>query len=108
MLRGYNLSMRLIIDLSHLDEQTFGDADLRQEVLGMFQLQIPLLLTALEAAHGEARAEIAHRLKGSCLAIGANQLADAAALIEDAPMIDLDIHSLSNATLAEVAKILSN
>jgi HPt (histidine-containing phosphotransfer) domain-containing protein len=98
--------MRPIIDLAHLDEQTFGDAELQREVLHMFQAQVPLLLKALEAAQGDARAEIAHRLKGSCLAVGANQLGDAAGLIEHKPMTDQDIQSLSDATLAEVAKIL--
>jgi HPt (histidine-containing phosphotransfer) domain-containing protein len=100
--------MRELIDSVHLHEQTFGDKALRLEVLVMFQTQTPLLIDALLAADGIARSEIAHRLKGSCLAVGAIPLAEAASAIEDQPHASKDIRPLAAETLRAVAKILSH
>jgi HPt (histidine-containing phosphotransfer) domain-containing protein len=98
--------MRDLINLAHLDEQTFGDQALCREVLEMFQVQTPLLINALLAAEGIGRSDIAHRLKGSCLAIGAIELSNVATIIEDDPLASLDIRPLAEATLQEVAKLL--
>ncbi len=75
----------MIIDEAELRSQTFGDEELLREVVGLFQLQTPSLVAALEAAGGAARADIAHRLKGSALALGGKALAAVAARIEADP-----------------------
>jgi HPt (histidine-containing phosphotransfer) domain-containing protein len=73
------------IDREALDAQTFGDKALASEILAMFLDQSPPLMQALGATVGRARREVAHRLKGSALAIGAGELADRAAALEAAP-----------------------
>jgi HPt (histidine-containing phosphotransfer) domain-containing protein len=73
------------IDAAALDAQTFGDRALALEILGMFRDQSTPILLALAASSGQARGEIAHRLKGSALAIGALALAGHAAALEAAP-----------------------
>jgi HPt (histidine-containing phosphotransfer) domain-containing protein len=79
-------------------------------VLSMFRDQAPTLLLALRAAEGAARAEVAHRLKGSALAIGASGLAEAAAALEAAPgdavLIDA-VEDASGAVVADVDRILA-
>ncbi len=75
----------MIVDEAELRSQTFDDQALLREVVGLFRLQTPSLLAALEAADGAARAEIAHRIKGSALALGARALADVAGRIEANP-----------------------
>jgi HPt (histidine-containing phosphotransfer) domain-containing protein len=75
----------MIVDEAELRNQTFGDEELLREVVGLFVLQTPSLVAALEAAGGAARADVAHRLKGTALALGARALADAAARIEADP-----------------------
>jgi HPt (histidine-containing phosphotransfer) domain-containing protein len=69
------------IDIEHLQRMTLGDAALTQEVLAMFSAQAQGLLAALAALPGDAAA-LAHTLKGSARAIGAFQVADAAARLE--------------------------
>jgi HPt (histidine-containing phosphotransfer) domain-containing protein len=73
------------IDSSELARQTFGDAALAREIVAMFADQTPALLAALLATRGQARADVAHRLKGSALAVGATALARSAAALEIAP-----------------------
>ena len=77
--------MQNLVDQTELDIQTFHDAALRREIIGMFQREAPLLIKAIEASSGTARAELAHRLKGSALAIGARPLAGAADALESNP-----------------------
>jgi HPt (histidine-containing phosphotransfer) domain-containing protein len=79
------LSTGPAIDRQKLDDQTFGDREIRREILGMFRAELPALLQALSATSGNARSEIAHRLKGSALAIGGMALAKAAAELDSAP-----------------------
>ncbi len=69
-------------DLVHLSRQTMGDRELEQEVLSLFErqaAQIGARLTTLESSpdHG-ARADLAHKLKGSARAVGAFSVAHAA------------------------------
>ncbi len=73
------------LDLAALNEQTFHDAAIRSEVIQLFDAQAPALIAALSATTGQARADIAHRLKGSALALGAMPLAEAASLLEQHP-----------------------
>jgi HPt (histidine-containing phosphotransfer) domain-containing protein len=74
-----------MIDIAHLDRQTFDDPALRHEVLGMFVREMPVLLQAIESSSGAARGEVAHRIKGSALAIGAHHLAACATDLEENP-----------------------
>ncbi len=62
---------------------TLGDAELEQEVLGMFAEQAVRLLAAMTAMPAETGA-LAHKLKGSARGIGAFAVADAAAGLETA------------------------
>jgi hypothetical protein len=50
-----------VVNLAELDQQTFGDAELKREVLALFAEQAPVLLQALAASSGKLRAETAHR-----------------------------------------------
>lgn len=90
------------IDRAKLDEQTFGDLEIRRDILTLFQAEAPALLLALAATSGGPRAEIAHRLKGSALAIGATGLADVAARLEAMP----DGEGLPGAVEAALADVL--
>jgi HPt (histidine-containing phosphotransfer) domain-containing protein len=102
--------MHVIIDIDHLDQQTFADKDLKREVLGMFLEQAPLLIEAMEAGHGAVRSDTAHRLRGSCLAIGAVAMAEAVSAIEEnpqsGPALSL-VRSLAETTMREIAKLLA-
>jgi HPt (histidine-containing phosphotransfer) domain-containing protein len=69
------------IDFEHLKRMTLGDAGLEQEVLAMFSAQSAKLITALATGLADAPA-LAHTLKGSARAIGAFDVADAAARLE--------------------------
>jgi HPt (histidine-containing phosphotransfer) domain-containing protein len=76
------------IDLVHLSRQTLGDYGLEQELLGLFARQARTIAERLAAPArgGDAswRADLAHTLKGSAVAIGAAGVARAAADYEDA------------------------
>jgi HPt (histidine-containing phosphotransfer) domain-containing protein len=94
--------MMKIIDEAELDQQTFHDPDIRREVIGMFVDQAPAILAGIEASTGAARADIAHRLKGSALALGARPLAEAASRLELSPADHAtlnDVRQLLDATL---------
>jgi len=60
---------------------TLGDDSLEREVLGMFSAQSSRLLDALANLPADSAA-LAHTLKGSARAIGAFEVADAAAYLE--------------------------
>jgi HPt (histidine-containing phosphotransfer) domain-containing protein len=70
------------IDMQALAAQTFHNDELRAEILRMFVDQTPALIEAVRATSGAARADVAHRLKGSALAIAAGPLAEAAGRLE--------------------------
>ena len=73
------------IDLVHLARQTDGDTALEAELLAMFDSQAAKLIARLRQIDGEPQvlADIAHRLRGSALAIGANRVAVAAEAVEN-------------------------
>ncbi len=74
------------LDLEHLDRATFGDPALRRDVLALFDRQAGQLLAEIAAAaEPAARGEIAHRLRGAALGIGAQAVAEAAAALERSP-----------------------
>jgi HPt (histidine-containing phosphotransfer) domain-containing protein len=72
------------IDLAHLARMTLGEKSLEAEVLGLFDRQAGLLLARMRKSPPSAVGAFAHTLKGSALGIGAWQVADAAAVVEQA------------------------
>jgi HPt (histidine-containing phosphotransfer) domain-containing protein len=80
------------IDLVRLARHCLGDQDLELELLEMFDRQATRIIAQLTevASHNfKVSADLAHTLKGSALAVGANQVARAAgrleALCDDSP-----------------------
>jgi HPt (histidine-containing phosphotransfer) domain-containing protein len=74
------------IDLVHLSRQCLGDPELEAELLSMFRLQARSLTAQLAGSLPlslESKAKIAHKLRGSALAVGAGRVASAAAQIEE-------------------------
>lgn len=73
------------LDLTHLSRQCLGDRELETDLLLLFQTQASRLAAEL-AEHDRlsplAQADIAHRLKGSALAVGAPAVAIAAEAVE--------------------------
>jgi HPt (histidine-containing phosphotransfer) domain-containing protein len=73
------------LDLVHLTLQCQGDADLENELLALFCLESQSLAGQLadpNALSFDSKVTIAHRLRGSALAIGAVRVARAAAALE--------------------------
>ena len=72
-----------LLDRAHLAAQTFGDAELAREVLGLFRAQMhrlpPILRVGDEAG---ARMDAAHTLKGSARGVGAARVAACAQACE--------------------------
>ena len=69
------------IDIVHLRRMTLGDVGLEHEVLAMFSTQAAGLVGALAALPSDAHT-LTHTLKGSARAIGAFDVANAAACLE--------------------------
>jgi HPt (histidine-containing phosphotransfer) domain-containing protein len=81
-----------IIDLVLLARHSLGDQDLELELLEMFERQAARIigqLTETISQDVKRGADLAHKLKGSALAVGANRVAEAAnrfeALCNDPP-----------------------
>jgi HPt (histidine-containing phosphotransfer) domain-containing protein len=101
--------MHPIIDIAHLNHQTFDDPALKIEILRMFLQQTPPLLAALDAQAGAARSDTAHRLRGSALAIGATTLAEAADTLEARPDDGAtlqSVHLACDKTMQAIAQLL--
>ncbi len=64
------------LDLAHLSRQCFGDKSLEIELLLQFRIQSLSIAT-------QSTADLAHRLRGSALAIGAGKVARVAATVEE-------------------------
>ena len=78
--RGREASERPL-DLVYLARQTAGDRALEVELLGLFDRQAASIAERLAAPDDEnqdVRADLAHKLKGSARAVGANGVASAA------------------------------
>jgi len=76
----------LPLDLVHLTRQCQGDAELEDSLLRLFRRQARVLSAQLLSPHAssiEAKVELAHRLRGSALVVGARRVAQAAALVEE-------------------------
>jgi HPt (histidine-containing phosphotransfer) domain-containing protein len=101
--------MTNLINHAELDSQTFGDPEIRREIIMLFRDQAPVILAALDGGSGQARSETAHRLKGSALAIGAGPLAEAADGLEktpDDPARLSDVRVLLDQTLQALLSLL--
>lgn len=73
------------IDLVHLARQTMGDKALEIEVLQIFSRQARACLADLTRGDAGLIGAVAHRLKGAASAVGAQEVADAAARLEANP-----------------------
>ena len=74
------------LDLVHLARQCQGDHELEMELLGLFRLQAPALTAQIadpSLLPLESKAQIAHKLRGSALSVGAGRVALAAWRIEE-------------------------
>ena len=73
------------LDLVHLARQCLGDHELESELLQLFRQQAPTLTARLSGSSlsVDAKAKIAHMLRGSALAVGAGRVAGAARRIEE-------------------------
>jgi HPt (histidine-containing phosphotransfer) domain-containing protein len=73
------------VDLAHLAEQTFGDAELEREVLALFERTAGIYLLRLKGAlRLRERREAAHLISGSARGIGAWRVAELARCLEEA------------------------
>lgn len=70
------------VDLAHLTRQTGGNEALGREVLRMFLDGSMGDFQRLKLAAGTERREVAHLIRGSARAIGADAVAEAAAAVE--------------------------
>ncbi len=75
-----------VIDRAHLAAQTFGDAVLAAELLGLFADQCRRILPRLSdgALPAQDRADLAHTLKGSAASVGAQRVREISAAAEAA------------------------
>jgi HPt (histidine-containing phosphotransfer) domain-containing protein len=74
-----------IIDLVLLARHSLGDQNLELELLEMFERQAARMvgqLTETIPQNSKAAADLAHKLRGSALAVGANRVALAASRLE--------------------------
>jgi HPt (histidine-containing phosphotransfer) domain-containing protein len=73
-----------VIDLVHLARQSLGDQELELELLDMFERQAARIIARLTGAPASPKtmSDLAHTLKGSAAAIGAERVAEKAALLE--------------------------
>ena len=88
------------LDLVHLARHCLGDCELEDELLRLFRAQSQTLTAQLSDPSQlslESKANIAHKLRGSALAVGARRVAGAALRIEelassagDRPRLDID------------------
>ena len=84
------------INHTHLAKYTLGDRDLEREILQLFVDQLPVLISQLQKAANEQDWYMAaHTLKGSAMAVGADELGDIAAVAEkhssDPKLFDLQL-----------------
>jgi hypothetical protein len=84
--RGPEAGAAPALDLAHLARQCFGDTELEMDLLRQFRsLSLGLAGRLAEDVRlpRHAKADLAHRLRGSALAVGAAKVARAAAVVED-------------------------
>jgi HPt (histidine-containing phosphotransfer) domain-containing protein len=72
-----------LLDLVHLERQCQRDLEFQREVLSLFRIQADAIMHRLASAtHSPETVAVAHQLRGSALAIGAQRVARSAALLE--------------------------
>ncbi len=82
------------IDAKHLDRQTMGDRELQLEILKLYRHQARLFLCRLETVTtAQELREITHTLKGASLGVGAQAVAQATKVMEDAARTALENNS---------------
>jgi HPt (histidine-containing phosphotransfer) domain-containing protein len=98
------------LDLVHLARQCLGDRELEAELLQLFQLQAPALLARLCGSpplSSDAKAGVAHTLRGSALAVGAGRVAGAAWRIEELASAEGDQSSAETSAIAALLSAVS-
>ena len=101
------------IDMVHLARQTLGDRALEMELLALFERQAGQIAGRLQDCGAQHRAGLAHTLRGSALAVGAQDVAEAAGACEEAaaaPEFEIRIkalHAAVDAARATVARLLA-
>ncbi|RBP09660.1 Hpt protein [Roseiarcus fermentans] len=101
------------LDLDHLRRQCLDDEALMRELLALFRIEAPALAARLTEESPSAGAEIAHRLRGAALAVGAFAVARAAEILagpggrDGAPIVEMSqaIENLARAVAQAVAAI---
>ncbi len=84
----------LPIDLEHLSQYTANDLEVTREVLRLFIEQMGEMVEDLRwAIEFDVWKRMAHRLKGSCLGVGAGELADLAVAAEGLDALATPEHS---------------
>ncbi|HSP25141.1 MAG TPA: Hpt domain-containing protein [Saliniramus sp.] len=74
-----------VLDVQHLSDQTFGDADLERDILVLFREQCGKLAPViLGNCQLPSRVDAAHTLKGGARAVGAVEVARIADEVETA------------------------
>jgi HPt (histidine-containing phosphotransfer) domain-containing protein len=96
---GTCLSKGRPIDMDHLERQTMGDKGLELEVLQMFARQARASMKDLASTEGDARAAVAHRLKGSAQSVGATAVGKAAAALEEDPASAIALSAVAAAVV---------
>lgn len=77
---------KIPVDLEFLNQQTMGDLALADELLALFAIQCETSKSRLQLQHDPfLLKELAHQLKGSAKSVGADDLAEMAALLENQP-----------------------
>jgi HPt (histidine-containing phosphotransfer) domain-containing protein len=87
------------IDLVHLARQTAGDKNLELEVLQMFARQARNCMAEMSTAATDNVTQIAHRLKGAALAIGAFGVSAVAERVENDAQDPASLAQLSAAVI---------
>jgi hypothetical protein len=81
------------LDLVHLARHCMGDRELEDELLRLFLAQSQTLLAQLREPPRislELKAKIAHKMRGSALAVGARRVASAALRVEELALAAAD------------------
>jgi HPt (histidine-containing phosphotransfer) domain-containing protein len=74
-----SLSGDSVLDRIYLNRVTFGDAPLRQEVVGLFLAQVNGMVRTLNLSIDASTWQfLTHTLKGAAVAVGATQMAEIA------------------------------
>ncbi len=97
------------IDLVYLSSQTMGDRALETEILGMFAVQLPQYTNLIKTSVGnEDMYRAAHTLKGAARSVGAFQLAELAADIEQSGVLHVEALDEAVSLVCDYIKTISH